>query len=220
MSAWTRMVIGTIRSLSNDPQAWEASIREFEREDRRQPPLGDAVVFVGSSTFTLWKTLQQDMAPLKVMNRGFGGAKIPDVVRYFERAVLPHKPRTVVLFAGTNDISGRAPASARDVYQGFVAFMTKVRQHLPGTAVYYLAITPTLARWRHWAIASQANELIREYAAREPGVHVIDTRDRFLGNDGKPIRGLFRWDRLHPNRQGYALLAGAIRPVLQAAASR
>ena len=93
---WMHLVSGLIRSLANVPNPWEASIRDFERQDTLQPPDGNAIVFVGSSTFTFWKTLERDMLPLKVVNRGFGGAKLADIAHNFERTVLPCKPKNIV----------------------------------------------------------------------------------------------------------------------------
>ena len=79
-----------------------------------------------------------------------------DVLHYLERVVLPYRPRAVVLFAGTNDISGPKPASARQVYEGYLAFVQRVQESLPESLIYFVGITPTLARWRYWPIAAEA----------------------------------------------------------------
>ena len=115
------LAVGMMRAAFHDPNAWEGSIRKFEARDRDCPPASGGIVFTGSSSFTLWSTLEQDMAPLPVINRGFGGAFMGDVVRYADRIVLPYEPSAVVLFAGTNDIAGRHPASPRTVADGFAA---------------------------------------------------------------------------------------------------
>ena len=117
------MFSGMIRSFRNDPNAWEASIRSFEAQDRRQSPPADVIVFTGSSSFTLWSTMEQDLAPLPVLNRGFGGARMPDVLRYAGRIVLPYRPRAAVLFVGTNDIAPPKPATAQQVYEGYLEFI-------------------------------------------------------------------------------------------------
>src|SRR3974377_2369893 len=94
------MVVGLMRQAYGDPDAWHASIRRFETEDKVNPPTPGGIVFTGSSSFTFWLTMEQDMAPLPVINRGFGGALIDDVIRYIDRIVVPYKPKAVVLFAG------------------------------------------------------------------------------------------------------------------------
>jgi lysophospholipase L1-like esterase len=210
------MIAGGFRSAWGDPHAWEASIRYFEENDRLRPPAPGGIVFTGSSSFTLWETLEADMAPLPAINRGFGGAKMADVVRYAERVVLAYRPRTVVLFAGTNDIAHPRPATAGQVYEGYKAFVACVQAALPETVIYYLAITPTPLRWEFWPAICEANRLIREHARSDARLRFIDLSAHLLGPDGKPIRSLYRMDRLHPNAAGYAVWKAVIKPILEA----
>lgn len=205
---------GMIRSSRNDPDAWEASICTFEEQDRRQPPAPGMIVFTGSSSFTLWSAMEHDLAPLPVLNRGFGGARMQDVVHYAERVVLPYRPCAVVLFAGTNDIAWPKPATAQQVYEGYLAFVQYVHSRLPEVPVYFVAITPTPSRWEYWSIVQEANRLIEEHTRSDPRLHFIDLTDQLLGPDGKPDRSLYRFDRLHPNQRGYTKWTAVIKPRL------
>jgi lysophospholipase L1-like esterase len=211
------MASGSVRSMWGDPDAWIASIRTFEMEDRQAWPAPGGILFVGSSSFTLWGTLEADMAPLPVLNRGFGGARLADVLRYAERIVIPYCPRLIVLFAGTNDIAWPRPASAQQLFEGYLAIERCIHSWLPDVPLYYIAITPTIARWRYWPIAQEANRLICEHTHDDPRLRFIDLSGRLLGPDGRPNRALFRADGLHPNARGYAEWTAAIKPVLQAA---
>jgi len=210
------LVSGSARAALHDPDAWEWSIRRFEAMDRASPPALNGIVFTGSSSFTLWSTLEQDMAPLPVINRGFGGALIGDVVRYAGRIVLPCRPRAVVLFAGTNDIAGRRPASACSVAGGFNSFVARVHESLPNTLVFYVAITPSRARWKLWPVAREANRLIQEQVLTDARLRFIDLTDSLMGTDGLPDRSLYRSDKLHPNKRGYVLWAAQIKAALEA----
>jgi lysophospholipase L1-like esterase len=208
-------IIRMIRSgLSDDPDAWEWAIARFEAEDRRNPPPRGAVVFTGSSSITLWDTLARDMAPLTVINRGFGGSRIDQVARYVDRIVIPYAPRAVVLFAGTNDISGRQPKTAQQVYESYLAFVGNVRAVLPDTPIYYISITPTPSRWQYWPIVCEANDLIWAYTRTTDHLHFIDLTTAVLGPDGQPRRDLYRSDKLHPNDKGYAVWTEIIKPIL------
>ncbi len=207
---------GMIRSARNDPDAWEASIRSFEAQDRRQPPEPGMIVFTGSSSFTLWSTMEQDLAPLPVLNRGFGGARMQDVVHYAERVVLPYRPRAVVLFAGTNDIAWPKPATAQQVYEGYLAFVQCIHSKLPGAPIYFVAITPSPSRWEYWSIVQEANHLIEAHTRSDPRLRFIDLTDQLLGRDGKPDRSLYRLDRLHPNQKGYKKWTAVLKPRLMA----
>lgn len=210
------MISGMIRSSRNDPDAWEASIRTFEEQDRRQPPAPNMIVFTGSSSFTLWSTMEQDLAPLPVLNRGFGGARMQDVVHYAGRVVLPYHPRAVVLFAGTNDIAWPKPATAQQVYEGYLVFVQCVHSRLPELPIYFVAITPTPSRWEFWHIVQEANHLIEEHTQSDPRLHFIDLTDQLLGPHGKPDRSLYRFDRLHPNPKGYLKWTAVIKARLMA----
>ncbi len=202
-------------SLSDEPDAWDWAIERFEREDRGKPPPPGAIVFTGSSSITFWKTLERDMAPLPVLNRGFGGSRMHQVAHYADRIVIPYRPRAVVLFAGTNDIAGSKPKTAQQVFDGYLAFVAKVHAALPETPIYYISITPTPSRWKYWHIVCEANRLIQAHAATDPRLHFIDLTPVILGADGKPNRALFRIDRLHPNAKGYARWKATIKPVLE-----
>src|SRR5436305_5469999 len=92
------------------PAPFENEIRAFEQADAKSPPPKDAVLFLGSSSIRLWKTLEQDMPGMKVINRGFGGSQVSDSVRYADRIVLPYRPKLIVFYAGDNDIAaGKSP---------------------------------------------------------------------------------------------------------------
>jgi lysophospholipase L1-like esterase len=210
------IISAIVKSMSGDPTAWESSIRKFEAQDRIKPPPANVIVFTGSSSITFWSTLAQDMAPLPVINRGFGGSHMNDVAYYADRIVIPYRPRAVVLFAGTNDIAGRKPKTAQEVFEGYCAFVKIVHAALPQTPIYYISITPTPSRWKQWPIVREANRLIKAHTETDPRLHFIDLTDAILGPDSRPRRDLYRIDRLHPNRKGYAVWTAAIKPILQA----
>ncbi len=203
-------------SMSDKPDAWEWNIRKFEAQDRARALPDGGIVFTGSSSITFCDTLERDMAPLPVINRGFGGSRIEQVAYYAERILASHRPCAVVLFAGTNDIAGSRPRSADQVFDGYLAFVRAVRAALPATRIYDVSITPTPARWKLWPIASEASEKIRAFSLTDPCLHYIDITGQFLNERGLPDRSLYKFDRLHPNRKGYARWTEVIKPILQA----
>src|SRR5580658_3408754 len=83
---------------------FENEIAAFDAAEKTNPPPQNAILFVGSSMIRKWTTLAQDFPGHKVINRGFGGSQLSDSIYYFDRIVLPCKPRMIVLYAGSNDI--------------------------------------------------------------------------------------------------------------------
>jgi lysophospholipase L1-like esterase len=201
--------------LNEDPTFWEREISRIEKRYQGDYPQG-VVVCYGSSSIRFWKSIKEDLAPVPVVNHGFGGSKLPDATHYIDRLVLPFSPKAVLLFSGTNDLSlaKGGTKTGEDIYKSFVDFISKLRVSLPEIHLFYITITPTRARWSIWHEAKIANQLIEDYASEDDRITVIDPTEAFIGSDGLPIKDYFRFDRLHPNKKGYAVWTSIIRPIL------
>jgi len=191
---------------------WEKSIAAYEAMDRVQPPPKGGVLFIGSSTIRLWKTLDKDFPDQQVINRGFGGSEIVDSTHFAERIIFPYEPRIVVLRAGGNDLhAGKSPERVFDDYKAFVA---KVHARLPKTMIVYISTGPTPARWAERDATRRLNRLIEEHTRPRSYLKYAETYDMALGPDGQPRGELFAADRLHYSAEGYRSLADRVRPFL------
>lgn len=196
------------------PQLWERQIRAYEAEDRRAPVSAGAVLFVGSSSIRYWRSLAEDMAPLRVLNRGFGGAHADHVLHYADRIVFPYQPRAVVFYAGDNDLArgtGKTPAS---VVADVRRFVDALFARQPATRLYLLSVKPSRLRRERWPVMREANERLEELAAGDERVRFLDVATGMLGPDGVARRELFRWDRLHMSGAGYRIWTDVVRPAL------
>jgi lysophospholipase L1-like esterase len=197
---------------SDDPLVWQKDIEAFQEKDFESPPTADAVLFVGSSSIRFWSTLEQDMDPIPVIKRGFGGAKLSDVIYYVDSIIIPYQPKSIVLFAGTNDITGREnDKSAQQIADDFIKLAGIIAEALPETVLYYLPITPTTSRWDIWPEADKANQFIREYASGNEKVYFIEATPYFIDEEGNPREELLLWDGIHLNKAGYAIWASIIK---------
>ena len=201
---------------SRDPAFFEDEIAAFEATDREHPPPTRPIVFVGSSSIRLWGSLAEDMAPLAVLNRGFGGSQLAHVVHFAGRTVLPYRPSAVVLYAGDNDLAESTGKSAADVVRDFQAFVALVHAAVPEAGIYYLSIKPSRMRWARWPEQSKANAEIAALCARNPRLAFLDIATPMLATGAPPARELFRFDGLHLSEQGYALWASVVKPRLLA----
>jgi lysophospholipase L1-like esterase/poly(3-hydroxybutyrate) depolymerase len=209
-SAGTSPPVGAARE--HNFARWERDIAAFEAADRANPPPKGAVLFVGASTITLWKSLAQDFPDHQVINRGFGGSEIVDSTHFADRIIIPYEPRTIFLRSGSNEIS--AGKSPQQVLADFEAFVAKIREKLPETEIVYISINPIPSRWSQNQKNQVANQLIREAAEKLPKVKFLDIWDISITVDGKPREDLFGRDRLHFNEQGYKLLAERVGPFM------
>ena len=206
----------TLLAQTNSAESkWEADIKPFEASDKTNPPPKGAILFVGSSSIRLWKTLAQDFPEHRVINRGFGGSQLADSVAFADRIVIPYQPKLVLLYAGDNDIAaGKAPEK---VLEDFMMFVKKVHTALPQTRIAYISIKPSLARWQLVNQMRVANRLIEVYSQTRKDytlIRFIDVFTPMLGTDSKPRKELFISDGLHLNAKGYELWTSVIRPYL------
>jgi lysophospholipase L1-like esterase len=207
-------IAGYVFWSMGDAAFWESSIRKYEEADRAQPPKLGSIVFTGSSSIRFWNTLTDDMKPLDLINRGFGGSQIAHVNQYAGRIVIPYRPRAVVLYAGDNDLSWPWSKSPATVFEDFKQFVAIIHSQLPDTWIYYISMKPAPLRWGNWKREKETNRMIEEYARTQDRVQFIDVSAAMLDAQGQPRRELFRWDHLHMNAKGYALWTATIKPVL------
>lgn len=199
-----------------DPERWEEEIRRLEHDPEAKPSVVGGVLFVGSSSVRLWRSLSEDMHPLPVVRQGFGGARTADVLHYAERLVLPHRPHAIVYYAGDNDLAGpETHANPQGVRDNFRSFVETIRDAGQTPDVYFLSIKPSPMRMPHWSRMARANKLVERYASTEPGVTFVDVASRMLDSHGRPRRELYADDGVHLSAQGYALWSAILKPVLQ-----
>ena len=189
---------------------WEKEISAYEASDKTNHPPRGALLFIGSSTVRLWKSLPQDFPSAKVINRGFGGSQIVDSTHFAERVIFPYKPSKVFLRAGGNDLW--AGKSAKEVFGDFKEFVTKVHGKLPKTEIVFVSLSPSIARWKQADKEKAVNTMVEESVKHNRGLKYIDTYPLPLGSDGQPRPELFLPDKLHFNAEGYKLLAECVRP--------
>ena len=197
----------------SDPQRYAEAMAEFAVQDQQSPPPANAIVFVGSSSIRRWDTLLEDMRPLTVINRGFGGSNMRDAVHHIEAAVLTYKPRAVVLYEGDNDLSsyGASPAM---VMAAFEEFYQQLHSALPATRLYLLSIKPSLSRADEWPVMNSTNAMLKSSCAEKPHCAYIDVATPTFSKDGSLSESLFVEDLLHMTPAGYAIWTKTIKPVL------
>jgi lysophospholipase L1-like esterase len=212
LAIWQMAAAGGLAQTTNS-RPFEAEILAFEAMDKTNPPPHGAILFTGSSSIRFWTTLAQDFKSHKVINRGFGGSQMSDLVYYADRIVVPYQPVRIVLFAGSNDLD--AGKTAEQVFADFKEFVQKVRGALPKVEIDYISITTSPLRWHEVETVKKANGLISSWIVTQDHLTFINVFPATLGEDGRPKPELFRRDGLHMNAQGYAIWTSIIEPYLK-----
>lgn len=204
---------GTEKSKYPDPERFENAIKQFELSDSILVPPTGAIVCVGSSSMRGWHSnIKEDLTPLTVIPRGFGGSNMNDALYYADRIVLNYKPRAILIYEGDNDIAqGISPEVIKDT---FMAFAGKIRKELPKCRIYFISIKPSISRWSMWPDMTEANQLIAKECKKNKRLKFIDVGSGMLDDTGKPQKEIFKEDMLHMKREGYLIWKDAVRPVL------
>lgn len=189
--------------VPSGPDRWAPDLERFAALDHANPPRPDGTVFTGSSSILLWTTLAADFPGLDPVNRGFGGSRLSEVVQHLDRLVLVHRPRTVVVYAGENDLQDGD--TAEELLASFRALADRLRAELPATRLLFLAIKESPSREPIRERVLTANRLIAAECETRSACVFVDVATPMLDAAGRTRPELFRPDLLHLNAAGYAL---------------
>ncbi len=198
---------------AQDPTRFEGEIKAFESADLAGPPPADPVLFVGSSSIRMWTGVAAAFPDYPVMNRGFGGSLMSDLLYYFDRIVAVYDPALILVYEGDNDLAGGK--SVDQVYADYVAFVQRVKQQLPRADVAFIAVKPSPSRAQYLGVTRQLNARLEALAAGDPSLWFIDVFTPMVNAAGQPLEQLFLSDMLHMNASGYALWEIAVGSMLE-----
>ena len=197
-----------------DPERFAEQIEAFSKADSELMPPQGGIVCTGSSSMRFWHPrIEQDLAGLTVIPRGFGGSHYSDVIYYVEELILKYDPRAVLLYEGDNDANdGKSP---QRIFNDFKFLVDLCRSRMPNLRFYIIPAKPSVSRWAIADRMQAANALIEDFCQANEGFTFIDVWPALLDSTGQPQSELFVPDMLHLNQKGYDLWAAAIAPVIK-----
>jgi lysophospholipase L1-like esterase len=201
----------TTQVKTSSPNVFEKEVIALEAKDKTETYDKNAVLFIGSSSIRLWKNINTDLAPIPVIQRGFGGANFADVLLYTPRLVYPHDFKAVAVFVANDITGGKKDKKPEEVEAMFKYFVKQIRKKNSKAPIFFIAITPTPLRWAVWPAASKANDLIEAYCKSQTDLYFIKTKDAYLDADGQPIKEYFVGDNLHQSSMGMAVWSSIIK---------
>lgn len=154
--------------------AYYQDIQKFLQKDKLQSIEPGSILFTGSSSFTMWKDLQQAFPNYPLLNRAFGGAILPDVIRYTYDIILPYRPKQVVIYCGENDLANVDTLSPEEVLNRVKTLFSMIRINLPHTRISYVSIKPSIVRMSIQKRVQNANALIKSFISKQTHADFID----------------------------------------------
>jgi lysophospholipase L1-like esterase len=176
-------------------------------------PADYKTLFIGSFSFTNWKTLEKDLPEYASLNRAFGGSTLLDVIRYREDVINKYNPERIVIYCGENDIASSEAVTGKIVLDRFKVLHQHIREKFPKTKIYYVSIKPCPLRWNMRDRMMEANTQIRRFCKKQKHTYFISIWNQMLENS-KPNPSLFLEDNLHMNSKGYEIWIKEIRKII------
>jgi lysophospholipase L1-like esterase len=190
-------------------------IQRFKKQDSLDFPKKKSILFIGSSSFTKWKDVQDYFPSHRIINRGFGGSTLPDLIRYTDDIVFPYKPKQVVIYCGENDIASSDTISAETVAKRFIVLFNKIRSRYRKIPIVYISMKPSPSRERFFPKMTAANNAIQQFLSTKRRTVFVNVYPLMLNGEGQPMKEIFLDDMLHMNSKGYLIWQKALEPYLK-----
>lgn len=209
----TTSLVSTHSFAQYGPFAQE--IKQFKKKDSTHRPPKQAVLFIGSSTFTKWTDIQSYFPEDSVINRGFGGATLKDVIDNLSFVAYPYDPRQIFIYCGDNDLVANDSVKAVDVIARGRMIYHMLHNKFPETQIDFLSIKYSPSRKNVWKKIAAVNAGLKKFYDAEPKAHYIDiTHPMRNGKKGIVDTTLFGPDMLHMNAEGYKIWQKTLLPFI------
>lgn len=195
--------------------SFHKNIQNFKYQDSLANPPEKAILLIGSSSFTGWYDVQDYFPEYKIINRGFGGSRLVDLIYAYHDIVPIYNPRQIIIYCGENDLSIDNELSAEEVLSRFKILYALIRIDFGNEVrISYVSMKPSPARKHLMGRFEKSNLLIKEFLNQQEEADYIDLYQHLLNKEGKPKVNLFLEDQLHNNAEGYKVWQKVIEPFL------
>ena len=214
LSAFLLLTFALFFSQEKKPMFWQ-DIQNFKKLDQETPPAKDAILLVGSSSFTKWKDVANYFPDKTIINRGFGGSRLTDLNYYANDLLNPYQPKQIIIYCGENDFADNDKLKAKVVVDRFKTFYKKIRTKFPNIEVDYISIKYSPSREKLWPQMKIANKKIAAFMKKEPHAEFIDITKVMQDSNGNVRKDLFVEDMLHMTPEGYQLWTSVMNPYMK-----
>lgn len=205
--------LNALQAQNNKP-FWN-EVQQFKKLDSSSAPPKNQILFIGSSSFTLWKDVNDYFPGYKILNRAFGGSTLQNLIDYVDIIAYPYQPRQIVMYCGENDFASSDTMSVSTVVNRFKTMYALLRQKFKKVPFAYVSMKPSISREKLLVKYAAANKAIENFLKTEKYTAYIDIYYPMLNNQGKPLAHIFLNDNLHMNKEGYQIWQKIMLPYLE-----
>jgi len=208
------IVIFAIGSSTAISQPFINEIKAFRRADSIAMPPQNAILLIGSSSFTNWKDVAKYFPEHTIINRGFGGSSLPHMTMYAEDIIFKYNPKQIIIYCGENDLTGGPSITADTIFNRLKKLHQLIRSRYKKVPIAYISMKPSPSREKYLETMQKGNELIKSFMEKQKKSSYIDVYHSMLDANGNILTHIFLSDKLHMNAEGYKIWQGVIAPYL------
>lgn len=208
------VVIFAIGSSTAISQPFINEIKAFRRADSIAMPPQNAILLIGSSSFTNWKDVAKYFPEHTIINRGFGGSSLPHMTMYAEDIIFKYNPKQIIIYCGENDLTGGPSITADTIFNRLKKLHQLIRSRYKKVPIAYISMKPSPSREKYLETMQKGNELIKSFMEKQKKSSYIDVYHSMLDANGNILTHIFLSDKLHMNAEGYKIWQGVIAPYL------
>ena len=194
-------ILANANLSAQDPHRFDEQIERFSELSIIEDEY--LAIFTGSSSIRFWTDLVKNCDGMQVINTGFGGSHMSDLLYFLDETVLRFQPVKVYIYEGDNDISaGKKP---KKILKTTKQITRKILDSNSETKIYFISAKPSPLRWSYKEEYVAFNSLLKDYCDSQDQLVYIDVWGAMLDTNGRVTPHIFVSDSLHLNRQGYLL---------------
>jgi lysophospholipase L1-like esterase len=205
------LIIFIVPAFGQDPSRFQKevdSIVALNQSVRRS----NLILFTGSSSIRMWHNLKTTFPDYNIVNLGFGGSEMADLLFYVDKLIISFAPIQVFIYEGDNDISfGR---TSEQILSAADSILSRVRRKFPQTELVFISPKPSLARWKLREQYELFNKQLEAWTKRKKRVRYADVWSAMLDSQGNVRQDIFIEDGLHLNEKGYAIWTSVLAKYL------
>ena len=212
--AFILFLLTAVTSSAQEKLPYWKEVQALKTIDSAKFPAANQILFVGSSSFTMWKDVQEYFPSKPILNRAFGGSTLVDLIRYRYDVIYPYQPKQILMYCGENDFASSDTVTVEMVMHRFETLFKLIRAKYKTVPFAYVSMKPSPSRAHLMPKYEEANRQIKMYLSKQTKAAFIDVYHSMLMPDGSSMTDIFKEDNLHMNAKGYAIWKKIIAPYL------
>jgi lysophospholipase L1-like esterase len=199
------MGITTSSLHAQDPTRFKGEIKTLKSKVYNFRQGEEVYLFTGSSSIRKWKNIPEYFPGKNIINNGFGGSHMSDLLHYCKELILKHTPTKVFIYEGDNDLGSKKTSD--QIMATTKTLVNQIEAKLPGIEIVFISPKPSLSRWTLKEKYLELNSDFKKYSESKSNLSFADVWYPMLDKKGNPIKNIFIEDGLHMNSKGYDIWA-------------